>query len=388
MNVSFKYIALPIITIGLFLSSCSKEEEDNLPSTTNENQNPSSIQAPRSYEFLRNGSSSVSYSGQTDRLNQLAEIKTLIQSAADNGSSLSAQGLKEMYENTNGTANGRFSFSSTKQLKDKTFDLDKTYFSTLFDETQAASDSAIAQVTASNGKAGLHRRSNGSAMLLTNKGHEITQAVEKGLMGAVFYHQIVNVYLTDSKIGPAVNNNDIVSGENYTEMEHHMDEAFGYFGAPTDYSSNYTGNGTPRYWASYSNTADAALQLNDKLMNAYKIARAAIVAGDLNELDKQVTVLNNEFEVLIAATSIHYINQSLTASNTGDRIHLLTEAFYFLKALRYSNINHRQFSQAEVDTMLYTDFGDNLWQVSSTGLNTVKNKLSSKYGLDAVKNQL
>lgn len=386
MAQNSRFIYLLLIIFGVSLSSCNKEEDETLPSSTVQTNTP--IQTPASYEFLRNGSSSVSFEGQTDRLNQLSELKSTIQSAANNGTSLSSQSLNNLFENTNGNGNGGFSFTSTKQLKDKTFDLDQSYFLTLFDETQAASDSAIANITAANGKCGLLRRSNGNAMFLTAKGHEITQAVEKGLMGAVFYHQIVNVYLTDNKIGPAINNTNLVTGENYTEMEHHMDEAFGYFGAPSDYTSNYTGNGTPRFWANYANTFDPILQLNDQLMNAYKTARAAIVKAEYTELNKQVQIINEQYEVLIAATTIHYINQALSESNTGDRIHVLTEAFYFLKALRYSNANYRKISQTELNTMLYTDFGDNLWQVTTTGLNMVKNKLSSQFGLSGIKDQL
>ena len=67
-------------------------------------------------EFKRNGKSTVSYSGQTDRLNQLQDIKTKVQLAADNGTLLNAAELKAMFENENGNANGLFSFSSTNDL--------------------------------------------------------------------------------------------------------------------------------------------------------------------------------------------------------------------------------------------------------------------------------
>jgi hypothetical protein len=118
------------------------------------------------------------------------------------------------------------------------------------------------------------------------------------------------------------------------------------------------------------------------------LARAAIVAKNRTVLNEQLKVLHEHLELLIAATSIHYINAALSETHAGERIHSLSEAFYFLKALRYSNIAYRKFNQSELNTLLYTDFGDNLWQVSSTGLLSVKNKLSSKYGLDAVKDQL
>lgn len=375
-----------LLSFSFLITSCSEEDDDN---TQPQNNTPTSqLNVPENYEFSRNGNSSVSYSGQTERMNQLAEIKAKIQSAGDNQTVLDGDVMYDMYINAGGNANGEFSFTSSKQLKDKTFALDQDYYGELFRDVEHASDSANRNITAADGVAGSLPRSNGSVMLLDSRGHEFTQAIEKGLMGATFYHQIVNVYLSDDKIGETVDNSTIESGKNYTAMEHHMDEAFGYFGAPTDLKSSYQGNGSPSYWAKYSNNADSYLKLNDKIMDAYKTARAAIVAKDRNTLMAQVKVLNEEFEVLIAATTIHYINSSLSETNTGDRIHMLSEAFYFLKALRYSNTQYRKISQNKLNTLLYTDFGENLWQVTTSGLNKVKDELSSVYGLDSVKDQL
>ena len=47
-------------------------------------------------------------------------------------------------------------------------------------------------------------------------------------MGAVFYYRATSVYLTDE--GMEVDNEEIIAGEG-TAMEHHWDEAYGYFGA-------------------------------------------------------------------------------------------------------------------------------------------------------------
>jgi len=60
-------------------------------------------------------------------------------------------------------------------------------------------------------------------------------------MGAVFYYNIAEVYTRPGKIGASVDN-IIVTPEEGTDMEHHWDEAFGYFGAPIDFSSSVTVN--------------------------------------------------------------------------------------------------------------------------------------------------
>ena len=71
-------------------------------------------------------------------------------------------------------------------------------------------------------------------------GIEYTQLIEKGLMGAVFYYQITNVYLGDGKMD--VDNADQVDPDNgkyYTTMEHHWDEAFGYFSDAVDFPTKW-----------------------------------------------------------------------------------------------------------------------------------------------------
>jgi hypothetical protein len=385
-HISFKSLLVIALGSSMAFTSCSKDDDDEEIKVTQQNNNNSSVSTPATYEFKRFDSSSVSYQGQTDRLNQLAEMKTYIQDAIDNGNRIDAQVLTDMFENAGGNGNGNFSFSSSKQLKNKS--ADQQYFLDLFASAEIASDSAIANVTASEGAAGILQRTNGSTILVDTNGHEYTQAVEKGLMGATFYHQIVNTYLTDNKIGASVNNTDMRSGENYTDMEHHMDEAFGYFGAPVDFESNYSGTASVRYWAKYSNTADNSLQMNDKLMNAFKTARAAISAKAMTEKNQQVDVLNEQLEILIAATVIHYMNESIGEPDYGNRLHTLSEGFYFLKALKYANVFHQKLSQTEVNTLLYTDLGVNLWQADDTSLIQLKDNLSTTYGLDAVKNQL
>ncbi len=381
---TLKLITLIGLSFSITMTSCS-DDEDTPPIANN---GGNTVNTPSTYDFTRNGMSTVSYSGQTDRLNQVAEMKSYIQDATNNKTKISEQTLIDMFENTGGNANGNFSFSSTKQLSNKTFDADRQDFLDMFKKADDASDSAMATISAKNGSPGVLTRSNGKVVLLDANGHEFTQELEKGLMGATFYYQIVNVYLTDDKIGSAINNTDLKEGKNYTAMEHHMDEAFGYYGAPEDFTSNYAGTINLRYWPKYSGNFDATTPLIDEIMNPFKRARQAIVEKKYDVKDAEVIKLNEAFEVLIAATTIHYINESLSSPTDADRLHVLSEAYYFLKAFRYSNFNHRKLSQSEVDEMLNIQFGDNLWEVETAGLNTIKTKLSKTYGLESVKDQL
>lgn len=382
--LSLQKMAAYSLALSMTLVACSKDDDDDDMPKVNQ-VNDSKVETPATYEFQRNGSSSVSYSGQTDRLNQVAEMKAFIQDATDNETSISEQDLIDMFRNTGGNGNGNFSFSSTKQLENKTFQADQQYFLDLFQAAALASDSIT--VTAADGKAGILVRSNGNKFLVDTNGHEFTQAIEKGLMGATFFYQIASVYLSDDKIGDAVNNTDLESGKNYTAMEHHMDEAFGYVGAPVDFESNYSGNGTVRYWGKYSNSHDGLIGCNDNLIDAFKTARAAITAKEMDVKEEQIALINAEMEKIIAASAIHYINDAIGQSNDGDRLHVLSEAYYFLKALKYASFEHRKISATQVQSLLDT-FGINMWQVSTTDLNQIKTTLSSTYNLDSVKDQL
>jgi hypothetical protein len=399
-------MVLMILFVGLVLVSTGCKKKEGCMSTTATNYDPDAekddgscieptvivtpptLNVPSTYEFTRNGATSVSYGGQTDRLNQLEELKAKM-NLADGGSVISSADLLDMFANTGDNGGGNFSFTSTKQLKDKTFELDTAWFVSMLTAAADASDSGFAGVVGVDGTAGLVTRSNGNTILVSENGFEFTQIVEKGLMGACFLNQIFNSYLTDTKIGSTVDNTTVGSG-NYTPMEHHWDEAYGYFDAPVDFASSYTGTATKRFWTKYCNTVDgtSGIGFSDAVMLAFRTGRAAIVANDEASKNAQRDVLYAQLEKVAAATAIHYVNESLSKTNDGDRLHALSELYAFTKALRYGNTSYRQVTIAEVDVMLDTDIGTNLWQTTTTGLNTLKDKLATAYGLESVKDIL
>ncbi|MGK7369956.1 MAG: DUF4856 domain-containing protein, partial [Candidatus Halalkalibacterium sp. M3_1C_030] len=319
---SFSFLFLLAATLTFFTASCDIN-----------NSGDGSIDPPEIYEFTRNGESTVAYPGQTDRLNMVAEMKAYV-AQANQGDLISEQDLIDMYENTGGNGGGNFSFSSDRQLKNKTFapDRDANLFTGIFADAQAASENGNAGVPASNGVAGLIERENkGSDILVDEKGREFTQLIEKGLMGAVFYNQIYNVYLTDNRIGPDVENDVLVDEKNYTAKEHHFDEAFGYFGAPVDFSSPWpeAREDDALFWAHYADVSDDHIPFIETLMNSFILGRTAIVNKDQAALSEEVDKLYENLELLAAATAVHYINSTLTelsSNNRGEALHTLSEA--------------------------------------------------------------
>jgi hypothetical protein len=348
------------------------------------------IETPATYEFMRDGASSVFYGGQTDRLDMVEEIKAVL-SIGDAGGLVSEQVLLDMYANTGGNGGGNFSFTSDRQLKDKTFapDLDRTFFEGLFANAAAASVNGNNGIDASNGTAGLIVRENsGNTILVDQTGKEFTQLIEKGMMGSVFYHQMFNVYLSDHRTGDAVENVELVDGENYTPMEHYMDEAFGYWDPPLDFTSPWpeAREDEDRFWSHYSNTVDnvsnGLLGTNEIIMNAFMEARAAIVNNDLNTKNQMRDVLYEQLELVAAAVCVHYINGTLSSlgeGNTGEAFHTLSEAWAFANALKYSP--RKSITTEQLEQIMETHFGadGNFWNATSDGLNAAKATLVTLY---------
>jgi len=358
------------------------------------------IDTPDTYVFTRNSESTVHHPGQTDRLDMVEEIKDYIR-RGDRGEVVLEQDFLDMFENTGGNGGGNFSFTSDRQLKNKTFapDLDNQLFEDLFARAEAASEAGASGVTASNGTAGLIVRENsGNTILVDENGREFTQFIEKGLMGAVFFNQIYNVYLTDSRTGDDIENVDFREGSNDTPMEHGWDEAFGYWDPPLDFTSPWPSErgDEDRFWSHYSNVVDnvrdGMLGTNEIIMNAYKEGRAAIVNNDLVTKNEQRDILYEYHELVAAATTVHYINLTLrflNEGNTGEAFHVLSEAWAFANALKYSP--RRKITPEQIEQMQETDFGanGNFWNVDSEGLNRAKSTLIDIYPkLEPVKDDL
>ena len=174
----------------------------------------------------------------------------------------------------------------------------------------------------------------------SSDGLNIQQMVQKGLMGLVSYYQGTSKYLglvtEQDNSGP--------DGTNYyTKMEHYWDESFGYFGASADYlnrtdsqiqtgyydtnndgsidflSENCIGSGV--YAAKrddHSNdTYDNFYDFTTEIMGAYLEGRHLIsTGGSEDDIIAQRTIIVNNWEKLMAANVIHYINE--TVEDIGD----------------------------------------------------------------------
>lgn len=392
-----KQSVLLIAATAFFLASC----EGNGGSTVN---------APATYTFERDGVSTVSYSGQTDRLAMGAELGSALK---DNMKS--ATDLAEMYANEDAAGNDVDPFdnadlnASTKSLRGK------TAASYLYFEANTAEAAAVkadfdgwiaAQVDevfpnfdslAAAGTAG--QIADGSSVRYVNAaGLEYDQAIVKGLIGAVMTDQMLNNYLDKGVLdaGTNVDDNDngvVATDKNYTTMEHKWDEAFGYlFGGAADGENPLATLGSDdaflnKYLARVNNDDDFNTIAQD-IYDAFKLGRAAIVEGNYEVRDEQAAIIREKISMIIGIRAVYYLESGATALAGGDMgggFHDLSEGFGFIYSLQFTNNPDTEmpyFSRSEVSQMLedlMNASGNGLWDVPTATLNQLSADIASRF---------
>ena len=291
---------LLLLSSALIISSCNTPDDNT------------DLDVPTTYEFTRDGNTTVNYSGQTDRLNMLALMTTYMKSSNTVGATaLDADVLRNMFANENDPFTGQ---TYAKNLKSKCFQADVAMFETYMEELATVSE---AQGIASEGTAGVLVDGSSDPTVgyrVNTNGVELTQVIEKGLMGGVFFYQAMESYLTEERMGQ-VGNDQLENGKNYTAMEHYFDEAFGYFGVPTDFPSASTIDDA-RFWGKYCNKRNNGLYsgLNNEMSSAFRTARAAIVAKDYDARDLAIQTIQQKWALIIAASAVDYLRDCLSTS--------------------------------------------------------------------------
>jgi hypothetical protein len=365
-----RLLGLAILAVFAF-TACDEDEN-----TAQGTEKDTALDVPSTYDF-----ENVSYTGQTQRLDMMEEL-TVYMKTANDGAVLDAEVMLNMYANENNAFdNAGLNEADTKELENKTVQIDISKFQGFIRDFAAATSEA-AGGEGSNGVAGVVTSTNDASKqyFFDSTGFEHIQLIEKGLMGSCFYFQAVSIYLGSEKMD--VDNETIEAGQG-TAMEHHWDEAFGYLGAPTDFPSTTDG---ARFWAKYANGRDALLGSNEALMNAFIKGRAAISNQDLETRDEQILIIRNEWEKVSAGTAVHYLNEA--AANFADdaiRNHTLSEAWAFVHALKYNP--NQKLSNADIEDVL-KELGENFYEVTPDNINAAKAMLVEAYGFEDIQNQL
>lgn len=345
LTKKFQWLAVLLTVASLFLSACGSDEEDGLGEL--EENGTATIAVPPAYVFdsrFTPGESSVSYSGQVVRNLLLQDLKSLTDSVGkDGGRSIDVADLLKLYEYDDalnlktGTTTGSLSASESYYSKLST---GKNLVGKISDEMvigyNRTADDLVREWFKAIADNSQDRDKLGTPMAYTSgDGVDMSQMVNKVLIGAVPYYQATGVYL-----GGLLerDNSEGKDGKAYTAMEHAWDEAFGYFGAARDYS-RYTddqltgkvddftfdsnGDGSIDFKSEYNfglsrnagkrDKGGSGVDFTQEIFSAFLAGRTAITnQGSIAEITAYRQTAANGMEKVIAATVVHYINDTLS----------------------------------------------------------------------------
>ncbi len=334
-----------ILTVScIFLYACGSDEDDD----TDVNGDVSKIEVPQAYVFdsrFEEGASSVSYSGQVVRNLLLQDLKSVTDSVGKDGASpISVDDMLNLYAyddalnlktrtstgSTPALESNYSALSTGKNLVGKISDAPVIGYDMTADELVRGWMSEIAENSQDSNKLGT------AMAYTTDDGVDLSQMINKVLIGAVPYYQATGVYLNGLL---ERDNSEARDGEDpYTAMEHGWDEAFGYFGAARDYArysddqlagsvDDFTfdsnGDGSIDFKSEYNfglsrnaakrDRGGSGVDLTKDIFEAFLAGRTAITnQGTNDEISSFRQAASEGMEKVIAATVVHYINDTLS----------------------------------------------------------------------------
>ena len=305
------------------------------------------LDIPSAYEFdsrFDTGKSSVSYTGQVVRQLLINDLSIIIGGlAAEGASPISEADLLDLFDYSDSGLSTHTipssaledkysSIATEKNLKGKIDDDPVVGYNKTADQLMREWFSVIAANSQDSEKLGT------KAVYTDANGVDLSQMTNKVLIGAVSYSQAMG-YL--GKVLDQDNTERKGGTSPYTVMEHVWDEAFGYFGAVRDYN-NYNDDqlagktdekgafdangdgridltseysfGLSRNAAKRDRCSSCAVDFSAGIFNAFLKGRAIISSEKVEpaELIEQRTIIANGMEKVIAATVVHYINDTLS----------------------------------------------------------------------------
>lgn len=365
------------------------------------------IIAPDTYQFTRNGESTVSYSGQTTRIHMATELVTALKDFDENASN-----LLEMYANQTENNEDADPYEeealneSSKSIKSKiaasvdffsgntveSSEIKETIESWIIAQTEDIFPNA--NMEAEMGQAG--QLADGSSVrYVSAKGIEYNQLVSKSIIGALIVDQICNNYLSSSVLDAGTNrsdNNEGVTSEGnpYTAMEHKWDEAYGYlFGANPDNADPLANLGDDSFLNKYLASVDLDPDFGgiaEDIFNAFTLGRAAIVEKEYELRDEQANILRGLISKVVAIRAVFYLQQgkiALLNEDYGGAFHNFSEGLGFVYSLRFTrrpNSEESYFSSSEVFDLFSQMTGENgFWSLTENSLDELSEVIAAKF---------
>lgn len=384
--------------LGAFaLASCTSDDD-----LTPEGEK---FEIPSNYTFERDNSSTISYDGQTTRLQMSAELLSSFNDFEKGSEEL----LLNMFANENAPFANASLNESSKSVKSKVA-ASNLYFATNTVESTAIKNDFETYITeqmttvksnkdklAEAGVAG--QIADGERVRYVNeKGLEYNQAFAKGLIGGLLLDQIANNYLSQPVLDEADNraNNDAEvteEGKDFTTMEHKWDEAYGYVygdpSIPTADPNSVLNKSDDRLLFSYLgqvNDDEDFAGIADETFEAFKTGRAAIVNGNYEVRDAQAAIIRQNLSKVIGVRAVHYMQggkTSLSEGNKGHAFHELSEGFGFIYSLRFTNnpaTGAPYISKDKIETIKEQLLsGNGFWDVTPEMLDGISEEIAAGF---------
>ena len=393
MKIYYNSIKLLLASMLIATNFSCSSDDDQVITTPNE------VIAPDTYVFERQGESTVSYGGQTARLDMAASLFGKLNDENVDGAS-----LLQMFEDGTGfTAEDGASQdqidainalnSSGKKLGNKTAaygDASVQPKIAGFLTEYAENVSTNFNVDAGVGVSGSHTGFGGRTVRINEKGMELNQVFAKSLIGALVMDQVAYGYLSEVKIGDDVDNDASALGAGeYTTMEHHFDEGLGYvYGQESDITTASTPQGNGILFNKYLKKVNESEEpgLATEIYDAFKLGRAAIVASNSEVRDEQAEIVKTKMSRVILHKAAHYLRGAAEAKaaadvDYADYFHGLSEGYGFILSLQftYDADGMNYFSHSEVETMLSTlESGNGFWDRTPSELDDMAAQIEAK----------
>jgi hypothetical protein len=384
-------IAATLLATAIF-TSCTNE--DPIPTQT--------VQSPGTYTFERNNATSISFSGQTTRIAMAEETFSAMLDPTQ-----TLDGLNDRFAHVQGNPSFTNSSlnSSDKNLRSKVAASADFYAgnTTVSATIRADFDSYLSrQVTevfpvwnrvATPGNAGNLQQAGGGPIRYVNaKGLQYNQAWAKALIGGLMVDQIANNYVSAAVLDAGTNRADndsdlLVSGKNYTTMEHYWDEAFGYlYGAEPDITNpvltvdNFLGQYLGRVERDTDFTGIATT-----IYDAFKLGRAAIVAKDYALRDQQAQIIQKQLSEIIGIRAVFYLENCKPhlGVDNARAFHALAEGYGFIYSLQFTRkpgTMEPYFTRAEVQVMLDQLMANNgFWDLTIPTIDSMSALIANRF---------
>ncbi|RYD94273.1 MAG: DUF4856 domain-containing protein [Sphingobacteriales bacterium] len=355
----YLHYSLAILAAAILVTSCSKDKKDDtIPP----------YDVPTTYNF-----EGANYLTSTQRVKMALELNSYLGTATT--AEITSAKANDYFSNTNAPFTDLTLNTSGINLAEKTANGDtfKGYF------VQRAANSTQRATPAAPGVAGFYGN-----RLVSATGLEYNQAVAKGMMGALFFKEAMNILANIS----SADNNTVTGGT--TAMQRQWDEAFGYLSVPVDYDTARVYVNTdpirPLLWGGYLAERGKSIQAGGVIFNAFLKGRAAIGAKDYNVVKEQAAIIQDKWEQLVAAAALAYTTiptQSVNVGNLATQFHALSEGFGFVSCFEYRS-SRTKLSNADYQTLktiINTDFYTLINEVNFPKLVQAQNILKATYGL-------